>query len=197
MDEMYHVFLTVYPFHSTLSIIPLLTFVLTTPPTPKAGTILQILAALLFAQSLSTLPTLSPVLTSGLLYKSKPSRCSGVLANCTAAGVTNCAALALLIYFCTPSLIWASKEGASSGGRLNEAKMVMQSRIVKSAKVGNGTAREGPVEPKSCVNLLSLYRQRARLAVLVARNFGVPAVVEDAGIEYRVEEAVSMVLAVK
>jgi hypothetical protein len=35
------------------------------------------------------------------------------------------------------------------------------------------------------------------LAVDVARNFGVPVVVEDAGVEWRVEDTVSMVFAVK
>jgi hypothetical protein len=35
------------------------------------------------------------------------------------------------------------------------------------------------------------------LADEVARNLGVPAVVEDAGVECSVEEAVSMLLAVK
>jgi hypothetical protein len=35
------------------------------------------------------------------------------------------------------------------------------------------------------------------LAVLVATNLEVPAVVEDAGVEWRVEEAVSIVFAVK
>jgi hypothetical protein len=175
-----------------------LTFVLTTPPTPNAGTILQILATALIPQSLSTLPTLSPALTSGLLYKSRPSKCKGVLTNCTAAGVTNCAALALDIYFCTPSDMCCSKLGASRGGKLKDAKIVMQSRIVKRANVGRGTARLGPpVEPKSCVNLLSLYKHRLRLAVLVARNLVVPAVVEDAEVWLTVEAAVSMVLAVK
>jgi len=36
-----------------------------------------------------------------------------------------------------------------------------------------------------------------RFAVLVARNFGVPDVVEDGEVECTVDEAVSMVLAVK
>jgi hypothetical protein len=91
----------------------------------------------------------------------------------------------------------ASKPGASSGGRLKEAKMVRQSRTVKRAKVGRGTGRDEPAEPKICVNLLSLYRQSARLVVDVPRNLGVPAVVDEGGVECRVEEAVSMVLAVK
>jgi hypothetical protein len=47
------------------------------------------------------------------------------------------------------------------------------------------------------VNLLSLYKQRARFEVETARNFEVPAVVEDAGVEWSVEEAVSIVFAVK
>jgi len=60
--------------------------------------------------------------------------------------------------------------------------MVRQSRIVKSAKVGRGTGREGPVEPKSCVKRLSLYKQSARFAPDVATNFEVPAVVEVTGV---------------
>lgn len=75
--------------------------------------------------------------------------------------------------------------------------MVMQSRTVKRAKVGRGTGRLEPAEPKSWVNLLSLYRQRARLEVETARNLVVPAVVEEAGVEWTVEDTVSIVLAVK
>jgi hypothetical protein len=136
-----------------------LTFVLTTPPTPKAGIILHIRAAELFAQSLSTLPTRPsgpPTAAPGLLYRSSPSRCSGVDTSCTAAGVTNCAALALLMYRCTPSLMCCSKLGARTVGRLKDANIVRQSRTVKRAKVGSGTGRADPAEPKSWVNLLSL-----------------------------------------
>ena len=63
-------------------------------------------------------------------------------------------------------------------GMLKEAKMVRQSRMVKRAKVGRGTGREAPeVLPNIWVKRLSLYRQRARLEVEVARNLEVPAVV--------------------
>lgn len=61
--------------------------------------------------------------------------------------------------------------------------MVMQSRTVNKANVGSGTGRFEPVEPKSWVNLLSLYRQRARLDVETARNLEVPAVAVEAGVE--------------
>lgn len=76
--------------------------------------------------------------------------------------------------------------------------MVRQSRTVKRAKVGSGTGRgEDPGALKRRVNWLSLYRHKARLVVDVARNLGVPAVVESSEEGVTVEEAVSMVLAVK
>jgi hypothetical protein len=146
-------------FQSSYSIAPInrfRTFMFTTPPTPKAGTILHIRAAALLAQSRNTFALRSPLLAPGRLYRSSPSKCSGVLTSCTAAGVINCAALALLTYRLTPSLMCASKLGASSGGRLKLAKMVRQSRTVKRANVGRGTGRADPAEPKSWVNLLSL-----------------------------------------
>ncbi|KAG9679804.1 hypothetical protein KCU87_g346, partial [Aureobasidium melanogenum] len=70
---------------------PFLTLVLTTPPTPNAGTMRAILANELFNQSLLTLAHLSlaPSVPS-LLYRSRPSRCKGVEINCTAAGARNC-----------------------------------------------------------------------------------------------------------
>lgn len=146
------VFLNSSPSYSSRRIIFFLTFVLTTPPTPNAGMILHIRAAALFAQSrktLAALPSGPPTPTPDRLYKSSPSKCSGVESNCTAAGVMNCAALALLMYLCTPSLMCCSILGASSGGRLKDAKMVMQSRTVKRAKVGSGTGRFEPVEPNN------------------------------------------------
>ena len=42
------------------------------------------------------------------------------------------------------------------GGRLKEAKMVMESRRAKRAKLGNGTGRGVPAAPKSFANWLSL-----------------------------------------
>src|SRR5271163_4006142 len=71
---------TVYP-HSNFSISPFLTFEFTTPPMPKAGTILHILAAALTAQFFFTIFHLSPQVNPlpPLLYKSKPSKCIGVL----------------------------------------------------------------------------------------------------------------------
>jgi hypothetical protein len=90
-----------------------------------------------------------------------------------------------------------SNEGARRGGRLKDAKMVRQSRTVKRAKVGRGTGREGPVDPKSCVKRLSLYRQRARFEVEVATNLEVPAVVEAIESRDMVDDAVSIEFAVK
>ena len=72
-----------------------------------------------------------------------------------------------------------------------------QSRTVKSAKVGRGTEREGPLTPKSWVKRLSLYRQSAIFEVEVATNFGVPAVVEAIDVFSRVELAVSIEFAVR
>lgn len=70
--------------------------------------------------------------------------------------------------------------------------------MVNRANVGSGTGRLFvDAEPNSCVNLLSLYKHRARLVVEVARNLGVPAVVVCAGWEWMVEEKVSIVLAVR
>lgn len=152
---------SLYSSHSSLPINPLLTFELTTPPTPNAGTILQIRATALLAQLPTTMPTLPPsptILAPGLLYKSRPSKCNGVLISWIAAGVTNCATLAAVTYFFISSPIFCSIFGASKGGRLNEAKMVRQSRTVKRANVGSGTGRLGPDDAaaKSWVNLLSL-----------------------------------------
>ena len=179
----------------------LLTFVLTTPPTPKAGMILPILASALFAQSLTTLlvlPSAPRQPAPGRLYRSSPSKWSGVLNICTAAGVTNWAADAADMYFRTSDDMCRSKRGARRGGRLKEANMVRQSRTVKRAKVGSGTGRgEDADELKSWVKRLSLYRQSARFAELVARNFGVPAVVIVGGLFRKVDVAVSIVFAVR
>lgn len=75
--------------------------------------------------------------------------------------------------------------------------MVRQSRTVKRANVGRGTGRLAPLLPKSWVNWLSLYRQRARLEDEVARNLVVPAVVEEKGVFVRAEESESIAFAVK
>ena len=79
---------------------------------------------------------------------------------------------------------------------MNEAKTVRESRAVKRRKVGRGTGRGGMGE-KSWVKRVSLWRQRARFAVEVVRNFRGPEVVVEAGREVRVEEVVSRVLAVR
>lgn len=116
---------------SHLSINLRLTPPLTTPPTPKAGTILPILAKLLPSQSLPTLPTLSRQLTPGLLYRSSPQRWSGVLTSWMPAGARNCAALALEI--CCSTRCERGSKGAIKGGRLKDAKIVMESRRAKRA----------------------------------------------------------------
>lgn len=110
---------------------------LTTPPTPNAGMILPILAKLLTSQSLVTLVNrCENPKTPCLLYRSRPNRCIGVENNCVTAGARNCTALSL---FCSVSNRWAScvgssaNFGASRGGKLNEAKIVMLSRTANNA----------------------------------------------------------------
>lgn len=62
---------------------------------------------------------------------------------------------------------------------------------------GTGRGAAPVLAPKSLVNCESLYRQSERLAVEVARNFCGPAVMVEAGVEVRVEVAVSSVFAVR
>lgn len=72
-----------------------------------------------------------------------------------------------------------------------------QSRMVKSANVGRGTGRLEDAAPNICVKRLSLYKQSARFEPEVATNLEVPAVVLVTGVLERVEEAVSIELAVR
>lgn len=58
-------------------------------------------------------------------------------------------------------------------GRLNDAKIVIESRIANSAYVTGGTDRADTV-PNILVNWLSLIMVKLRLAVLVAANFAGP-----------------------
>jgi len=135
-----------------------LIFVLTTPPTPNAGTILQTRNAKLGAQSFNTFAVRLAILTAplpslcGLLYKSNPNKCNGVLTTCTAAGAKNCAALILLKLLSMPSLI--GNLGATTGGRLKLAKIVNMSRAANRAYVAFGTGPAAPAlaTPKSRVN---------------------------------------------
>jgi len=95
-----------------------LSLVLTTPPMPYAGTILPILATQLGTQSLRTLDHLceggSPP-TGWRLYRSSPSKCSGVLMIWTEAGIESWARIALDEGVeARASGMW----GASNGGRL-------------------------------------------------------------------------------
>jgi len=123
------------PAYSNPTINLLLTPVLTTPPTPNAGTILATLAKQLFPQSLHTLSALLPHITPlpppGLLYISSASKCSGVLTTCKAAGARNCAIDARLITRSISSP--TGNKGARTGGRLNDAKIVRQSRSANKA----------------------------------------------------------------
>lgn len=68
-----------------------------------------------------------------LLYKSNPNKCIGVDKICTAAGARNWAMVCPLRLFWISALMLLLMTGPRSGGTLNDAKMVRQSRRVKSA----------------------------------------------------------------
>lgn len=121
--------------HSSLDISPFLILVFTTPPTPNAGTIRHIRAAALTVQFFLMIFHLSTQVTPfwPLLYRSNPSKCIGVLIICTEAGARNCAIVCPLRLFCISWLIFLLITGPSSGGTLKDAKIVRQSRSVKSA----------------------------------------------------------------
>ena len=123
-----------YSTYSSLETNPLLIFALTTPPTPKAGTILHILAAVLTTQFFFTIFHLSHQVTPppARLYISKPSKCNGVLKSCTPAGARNCAIVCPFKLFSRDWLIFLLITGPSRGGRLKLAKIVRQSRHVNS-----------------------------------------------------------------
>jgi hypothetical protein len=84
--------------------------------------------------------------------------------------------------------------GASRGGTLNDAKMVKQSRSMKSAYVGGGMGR-GEVVEKSLVKCESFQSERVMFEADVAANFIVPWVVVEQGLERMVERMVSIALA--
>jgi hypothetical protein len=71
--------------------------------------------------------------------------------------------------------------GASTGGRLKLAHIVMQSRRANRRNVGLGTGR-GVTGEKSLVKCASFHRHRDRFAKEVAANLAVPCVVEGAGV---------------
>ena len=84
------------------------------------------------------------------------------------------------------------------GGRLKEAKIVRQSRMVKRAYVAAGTGRGAAVRaPNICVNLLSLKRQSVRFEAEVAANLAGPAVTLSEDWLRMVDDAESTVFAVK
>lgn len=113
-----------------------------------------------------------------------------------AAGARNCAALALLMVFSTPSV--RGRRGAIRGGRLKDAKIVKESRNAKSAYVAGGIALLTVFRgPNIFANCESLTRPKDMLTADVAMNFGTPAVVVSGGWFERVEEAVSRVLAMR
>ena len=152
--------------YSSLPIKSLLIFAFTTPPTPKAGTILPILARALTPQSLVTLPNLSPILKLPCrLNRSNPSRCIGVLIICIAAGVRNCAVFIrpdsvdrIRLNLCFTDGGRSASFGARIDGRLKLAKIVMASRAAKRMYESRGMAAAGEEEglPKRTANWLSL-----------------------------------------
>ncbi|CAD6565855.1 MAG: hypothetical protein ASARMPRED_008014 [Alectoria sarmentosa] len=101
------------------------------PQLPRAGSGVLSVATAVGGDGHATLVLHGVPLPMGLLYKSNPHKCNGVLNSCIPAGARNCATLTLLTDFSTSSDI--GSKGAMSGGRLNDAKMVRESRIAKSA----------------------------------------------------------------
>lgn len=98
--------------------------------------------------------------------------------------------------FSTPSLSGSS--GAIKGGRLKDAKIVIESLKAKSAYVAGGIALLTlPLVPNILANCESLTRPSDMFTADVATNFGTPAVVVSAGRFDNVEETVSRVLAVR
>ena len=120
----------------------------------------------------------------------------GVLKSCIAAGAANCAMLCARIPCIAAGSASMGMYGASSGGTLNDAKIVRQSRSVNSAYDAGGSGR-GVVVPNRRVKCVSFHRQRDKFAADVAVNFAVPWVVLVSGVLRMVEDAVSMVLAVR
>lgn len=128
-----------FVFHfSALSMRLNLTLRFTTPPTPYAGIIRQILAMVLIPQFLATdchrfCHETGVAAALGRLYTSNPSKCNGVLASCTMAGAANCTTVNPLTFFLISSPIRSFSQGPNLGGTLKLAKIVMQSRKVNSA----------------------------------------------------------------
>lgn len=92
----------------------------------------------------------------------------------------------------------SSSHGPSMEGTLKLENMVMQSRTANNADEGSGTGRgTTPGGPNMRTKTWSLYIQMPMLAVEEAANLAAPAVTVVAGLFAMVDEAVSMVLAVK
>lgn len=84
--------------------------------------------------------------------------------------------------------------GAIKGGRLNDAKIVMLSRIAKRAYVTGGMGLADTV-PNIFVNCESLIMVRLKFAALVAANFAGPAVIVLAALLRVVDLKVSRMFA--
>ncbi len=110
----------------------------------------------------------------------------------------NCAAVWPEIRFLNSADTRESIYGAKRGGILNEANIVMQSRRVKSAYEGRGTARgTDPTGPNMRTNERSLYIHKPTLAADEATNFPAPEETVVAGLLVTVDVAVSRALAVR
>lgn len=122
-----------------------------------------------------------------------------MLTNCIRAGHANWAMAAFI-----PG-VEATKsgmEGAMSGGMLKDAKTVTLSRRQKSeyeilGTVGTAEEDEDCGAPKNLANRESLYTHRPMLTVVVVRNLAVPGNTVEKGLFFRVDETVSIVLAVR
>lgn len=88
--------------------------------------------------------------------------------------------------------------GAIKGGRLKEAKMVIESRMANRAYDSLGIAAAGDEEgpPNILANWESLYTQRLILTEEVAMNLVLPEVTAEAFFDETVEDIVSTVFAV-
>lgn len=100
------------------------------------------------------------------MYKSSAIKCRGTANACITMGVANWAAR-------RPVAGSEEKIGANKGGRMKEPKIVKLSLPAKSAKLVQGTDREGaPTLANIFANAISFTALKEILVALVAKNFG-------------------------